>query len=182
MVDGTGLENRHTRKGIGGSNPSLSAVVLVAGREERHAEGAYYREWREGTKRVRRCAGKDAQYAATQQLKKESELNARNYGVAIAPETANGRSLSAAIVEYLEETQLSKKPKTYVAYSTASLRYFQESCSKTNLEDLDRKDLLKFSAFLRDGKDQSARTVNVKFGRRNEIPVDQYEAWLRLGK
>ena len=26
MVDGTGLENRHTRKGIGGSNPSLSAI------------------------------------------------------------------------------------------------------------------------------------------------------------
>ena len=25
VVDGTGLENRHTRKGIGGSNPSLSA-------------------------------------------------------------------------------------------------------------------------------------------------------------
>ena len=29
MVDGTGLENRHTRKGIGGSNPSLSARVPV---------------------------------------------------------------------------------------------------------------------------------------------------------
>ena len=28
MVDGTGLENRHTRKGIGGSNPSLSARIL----------------------------------------------------------------------------------------------------------------------------------------------------------
>ena len=26
-VDGTGLENRHTRKGIGGSNPSLSAIT-----------------------------------------------------------------------------------------------------------------------------------------------------------
>jgi hypothetical protein len=25
VVDGSGLENRHTRKGIGGSNPSLSA-------------------------------------------------------------------------------------------------------------------------------------------------------------
>ena len=25
MVDGSGLENRHARKGIGGSNPSLSA-------------------------------------------------------------------------------------------------------------------------------------------------------------
>jgi hypothetical protein len=29
VVDGTGLENRHTRKGIGGSNPSLSASTLV---------------------------------------------------------------------------------------------------------------------------------------------------------
>jgi hypothetical protein len=26
VVDGSGLENRHTRKGIGGSNPSLSAT------------------------------------------------------------------------------------------------------------------------------------------------------------
>jgi hypothetical protein len=29
VVDGSGLENRHTRKGIGGSNPSLSASALV---------------------------------------------------------------------------------------------------------------------------------------------------------
>ena len=28
MVDGSGLENRHTRKGIGGSNPSLSAIAI----------------------------------------------------------------------------------------------------------------------------------------------------------
>ena len=29
MVDGIGLENRRTRKGIGGSNPSLSANILI---------------------------------------------------------------------------------------------------------------------------------------------------------
>jgi hypothetical protein len=29
VVDGSGLENRHTRKGIGGSNPSLSASTFV---------------------------------------------------------------------------------------------------------------------------------------------------------
>ena len=28
MVDGTGLENRHTLTGIGGSNPSLSAIIF----------------------------------------------------------------------------------------------------------------------------------------------------------
>ena len=28
MVDGSGLENRRARKGTGGSNPSLSAIVF----------------------------------------------------------------------------------------------------------------------------------------------------------
>ena len=53
----------------------------------------------------------------------------------------------ATVAEYLEEVKLSKKPKTYAAYSTA-LAYFVESCRKINLTDVDRKDLLKFSAFL----------------------------------
>jgi integrase/recombinase XerD len=35
-------------------------VVLVNGKEERHPEGAYYLEWREGGKRVRLSVGKDA--------------------------------------------------------------------------------------------------------------------------
>ncbi len=30
MVDGTGLENRHTLTGIGGSNPSLSASPTLS--------------------------------------------------------------------------------------------------------------------------------------------------------
>jgi hypothetical protein len=29
VVDGSGLENRHTRKGIRGSNPFLSAITFV---------------------------------------------------------------------------------------------------------------------------------------------------------
>jgi integrase/recombinase XerD len=138
-------------------------VVKVDGREEKYPDGAYYIDWREGTQRKRLCVGKDAQDAARAQLRKESELNARNHGVQVAHAKSTRRPLATAIVEYLEEIRLSKKPKTHAAYSTA-LRYFEESCTKIHLEDLDRKDLLKFSAFLRDEKDQSARTVNVKFG------------------
>jgi integrase/recombinase XerD len=139
-------------------------VVKVDGREEKYPDGAYYIDWREGTQRKRLCVGKDAQDAARAQLRKESELNARNHGVQVTPDAkSTRRPLAATIVEYLEEIRLSKKPKTYAAYGTA-LRYFEESCTKTHLEDLERKDLLKFSAFLRDDKDQSARTVNVKFG------------------
>jgi integrase/recombinase XerD len=57
---------------------------------------------------------------------------------------------------------LSKKPKTFSAYSTA-LSYFVESCHKLNLTDINRKDMLKFSAFLRDEKEQGPRSVYNKF-------------------
>jgi hypothetical protein len=54
--------------------------------------------------------------------------------------------LAAAVTEYLEETTLTKKPKTLGAY-TKALVYFQESCPKLFLEDIDRKNMLKFCAF-----------------------------------
>jgi integrase/recombinase XerD len=139
-------------------------IVVVNGKEERHAEGAYYLEWREGAKRVRLSVGKDPQDAAARRLRKEAELNAVNNGVSVVPENSqNGhRSLAAAVTEYLEETTLTKKPKTLAAYTTA-LSYFMESCPKLFLEDIDRKDLLKFSAFLRDDKEQSPRSCWNKF-------------------
>jgi integrase len=48
------------------------------------------------------------------------------------------------------------------AYTTA-LSYFTESCHKLNLEDIDRRDLLKFHAFLRDNKEQAPRSCWNKF-------------------
>ena len=48
------------------------------------------------------------------------------------------------------------------AYTTA-LNYFTESCPKLFLEDIERKDLLKFCAFLRDDKEQAPRSCWNKF-------------------
>jgi len=138
-------------------------AVIVNGHEERHPEGAYYLEWREGSKRVRLSVGKDAQDAATRRLRKEAELNAINNGVSVLPENGYGqRSLAASVADYLDEVKLTKKPKTLAAYTTA-LGYFTESCRKMNLEEIERGDLLKFSAFLRDEKKQSPRSVYNKF-------------------
>ncbi len=139
-------------------------VVLVNQKEEHHPEGAYYLEWREGLKRVRLSVGNNASDAATRRLRKESELNAINNGVVVVPEAKqNGHhALNFAVAEYLEEVKLSKKPKTFSAYSTA-LAYFTESCHKQNIEDLERKDLLKFAAFLRDEKEQAPRSCWNKF-------------------
>lgn len=138
-------------------------VVLVNGQEERHSEGAYYLEWRDGSKRRRLSVGKNAADASARRLAKEAELNAINHGVAVTPQSANGRrSLAAAVTDFLDETKLTKKTKTLAAYSTA-LSYFVESCPKLYLEDIDRKDLLKFAAFLRDDKDQAPRSIYNKF-------------------
>jgi integrase/recombinase XerD len=136
-------------------------AVLVNGKPERHPEGAYYIEWHDHGKRVRLSVGKDAAEASAMRLRKETELND---GDATVPEIRqNGhRSVAAAVAEYLEETTLTKKPKTLAAYTTA-LNYFTDSCHKLSIEDIDRKDLLKFCAFLRDEKNQSPRSVYNKF-------------------
>jgi integrase/recombinase XerD len=140
-------------------------AVLVNGKEERHSEGAYHLEWREGTKRVRLSVGKNAADASARRQRKEAELNARNNGVAIVPDSGNSdghKSLSLAVADYLADVKLTHKPRSYAAYRTA-LEYFLESCNKPHVTDIDRRDLLKFSAFLRDEKEQAPRTVYNKF-------------------
>jgi len=138
-------------------------LVLVNGRPERHPEGAYYLEWREKGRRIRLSVGKDAQDAAARRQRKEAELNALNNGVSVLPEPGNGHSsVAAAVARFLEETELTKMPKTLAAYTTA-LNYFTGSCRKLYLHEIDRHDLLKFSAFLREEKKQSPRSVYNKF-------------------
>ncbi|MFZ0732064.1 MAG: tyrosine-type recombinase/integrase [Candidatus Sulfotelmatobacter sp.] len=138
-------------------------LVLVSGCEERHGEGCYYLEWREGKKRRRLSVGKDAQDAETRRQRKEAELNALNNGVPLLPDNGNGHStVASAVAKFLEETELTKKPKTLAAYTTA-LNYFTESCPRLYLHEIERHDLLKFSGFLRDQKKQSPRSVYNKF-------------------
>jgi integrase len=138
-------------------------AVLINGREERRPGGAYYLEWREGSKRkrIRLSVGKNAADAGARRQRKEAELNALNNGVTVVPQDGH-RSIAAAVTEFLEETKLSKKPKTYAAYNT-SLSYFTESCPKLYVEDIERSDLPKFSAFLRDEKELHPRTCWNKF-------------------
>jgi len=108
--------------------------------------------------------GKNPADASAKRLRKESELNAVNNGLPLVPENgdSNHRSLAGAVAAFLDETKLTKKPKTLAAYTTA-LNYFTESCSKLYLEDIDRRALLKFSAFLRDEKEQAPRSCWNKF-------------------
>lgn len=137
-------------------------VVLVNGKPERHPEGNFYLEWYEGSRRVRLSVGPDASDASAARLTKEAELEARCRGLKVQAENGSGRLLTGAIAAYLADVKLTHKPRSHAAYKTA-LEYFQESCHKLHVEDVDRHDLLKFSAFLRDEKEQAPRTVYNKF-------------------
>lgn len=108
--------------------------------------------------------GKDAVDAVARRDRKQAELHALSNGISIVPENDDDRhkSFAKAVEEFLEETELTKKPKTLAAYTTA-LKYFAESCSKLYLQDIDRRDLLKFVAFLRQDKKQSSRSIYNKF-------------------
>jgi len=100
----------------------------------------------------------------TQKLRKEAELSAVSHGIALVPqgELDKRRKLDVAVVHFLEETALNKKPKTLNAY-TNSLKYFAESCGKTYLEEIDRLCLLRFASYLRESKEQEPRTVRNNF-------------------
>ena len=71
------------------------------------------------------------------------------------------RSLAVAVADYLADVKLTHKPRSYTAYNTA-LVYFMESCHKLNIKDIERRDLLKFSAYLRDEKKQQS-VINTGF-------------------
>jgi integrase/recombinase XerD len=138
-------------------------AVIVDGVEARHEEGAYYISWYEGRRVKRLSVGKDPVEARNRRDRKQAELTAKSKGVGVIAERANGhRSVSVAVAEYLAEIKLAKKPKTIAAYTT-SLSYFTESCSKLYLDDIERVDMLKFAAFLRDEKELHPRTCWNKF-------------------
>ena len=97
-------------------------MVLVNGKPERHTEGCYQLEWREGKRRVRISVGKDPADASARRLRKEAELNAANNGVAVVPDgNGNRRSLAQAVTDYLEEVALksgTNKPSNFGRHNT----------------------------------------------------------------
>jgi integrase/recombinase XerD len=136
--------------------------VIVNGKEERHPEGAYYIEWRDGSKRIRESVGKDAADANARRLRKGAELNAVNNGVVVVDEGPNSKRLIAtAVADYLDEIKTNKREATHSAYELA-LRNFTESCPKAYLEDINRSDLLHYVQHLRD-QELSDRTCHNRF-------------------
>ena len=138
--------------------------VIVDGHQEKHPGGSYYLEWRENGRRKRLSVGRDATVAFNSQIRKIKELEARAEGLEVqAPKDDPNRfQLRSAMADFLEEIKLSRQDKTWQGYKV-SFTYFQQSCDKKCVDEIQRIDLLRFSAFLRDRKKLAPRTVFNKF-------------------
>ncbi len=69
-----------------------------------------------------------------------------------------GVTISDSCTEFLEEVRQRSRPKTHQQYSVA-LQYFQECCPEKLVTEVDRGDLLKLLAFMRDEKKLGKRTA-----------------------
>src|SRR5439155_15696809 len=137
-------------------------LVLVDGRIEHHPEGYYSFDWREGGKRHRRALGKDASSAQLAFERHVATERARAIGIAVTDDRCpDGLDVEQACKEFLAETRLQRSPKTFKQYRTA-LAYFQESCGRRRLDQIDRRILLDFRQFLAEEKKLSPRTIWTK--------------------
>jgi integrase/recombinase XerD len=144
---------------IAGNGRVKPDYVLAAGRPELHREGSYYVEWYENGSRRRRSVGKNAIEAHAQQQRHIQLLRNKSLGIEVVPEEKflGGATISESCSEFLEEVRQRSRPKTHQQYSVA-LRYFQECCPDKLVTEVDRSDLLKMLAFMRDEKKLSKRT------------------------
>lgn len=126
-------------------------------------EGMYYLSWYEGRSKKYLSVGRSPDEARTAYANRlNGEIIPRRIPGLNGSGAPKRRTIDTAVSEYLEEVRLSKKPKTLAAY-TVALGYFQESCSKLYMDEIERIDLLKFSAFLKEEKEQSPRSCWNKF-------------------
>src|SRR5580704_14767903 len=137
-------------------------VVLIDGRPVSGPGGNYMLDWYENSKRMRQSVGKDAADAVLQRDRKVAELEVASNGLVVTNGDPTRRLLADAAESYLADIEAHRSSKTLSAYTTA-LRYFRESCKKTYVEDIDRRDLLAFKTYLAHQKEQSDRSVWNKF-------------------
>ena len=152
-----------------GSRPYLKPVFAANGRlrphfaivdgQPQHCPGAIYSlRYASDGKRVWEDVGADAQLALLAKERKQRAMDAQAAGVLLGGAERKPRTpLTEAIADYLDDTRLTKSAKTAEAYGE-TLRTFADSVASKHLEDLGRKDVLRYIARLKE-KGNAPRTI-----------------------
>jgi len=121
----------------GKPDPSL---VLINGEPTSSKGGHFYLAWREDGNLKRKAVGSSAREALDAWHLKLGILAG-----AVEPEpeseTAESKTIDAAIAEYLRDVKATKRAATYKAYKR-DLAWFREHCGKHLVSGLDRSDVM----------------------------------------
>lgn len=139
--------------------------AIVNGVAEHYPEGVYHLRYSSGGKRIWEPVVGDAMLALSKRHTKERHLAALAAGIALAPVheprarevKAAKTSLAALVATYLGEIERHKSTRTWQAYSK-TLNDFLKVCTKAEVEEIDRRDILNFVDFLR-ARGNSGRTL-----------------------
>lgn len=115
-------------------------LILINGEPTSSKGGHFYLAWREDGKLKRKAVGSsprgalDAWHLKLGILAGEVEPDPE-------PETAESKTIDAAIAEYLRDVRATKSAATYKAYKR-DLAWFREHCGKHLVSRLDRSDVM----------------------------------------
>ena len=131
-----------------------AAYAMVRGQAEHHPEGCYYLRYLRSGKRVWQSVGSDADVALVALRKIQHHLESLSLGLrprnpTQVEQTGPAKhSLTQAAQEYLAEVRQFRAPKTIAACENMVTR-FATKFSDKSVEDISRKDLLAYMAFLK---------------------------------
>jgi integrase len=137
-----------------------SEIVLYKGQRLKipASEGRWYIRWEEGNKPKWQRAASMTE-AIGLRVRKRMELQAVAAGVEVKPDNPSRLRLSDALQQFIADLELQNRQKKTVGAYRIMIETFQKSCHRTYLDQVDRRDLLRYADSLRkDGL--SERTIS----------------------
>jgi integrase/recombinase XerD len=135
-------------------------LILINGKPTSSKGGHFYLAWREAGKLKRKAVGSSPREALDAWQIRVGTL-AGDIEPEPEPETAESKTISAAIAEYLRDVKATKSAATYKAYKH-DLAWFQNHCGKHLVSRLDRADAMRlFAAGRNEGLNQKTTNKRV---------------------
>jgi len=123
-------------------------LVLIHGDPTSSKGGHFYLAWREDGKLKRRAVG-SAPREALNAWHLKAGILAGDVEPEPEPETAESKTIDAAVSEYLRDVKATKSPATHRSYKH-DLAWFRQHCTKHLVSRLDRSDVMALFAAGRD--------------------------------
>ena len=144
---------------LAGNGRLRPQFAMLNGQSQHCPDGIYHLRYSKNGKRVWENVGADSQLASLARERKQRMVEAIAAGMVVAGENSKPKTLLGQdIAAYLEDVRFTKSAKTAEAYRE-TMRGFAESTGKKYLNDLDRRDVLGYMAYLRE-RNNVPRTIH----------------------